>query len=266
MSVIPQIWRNLQTLIPDLNSSAASIVKRIVDVTGSYIDTVRLEILRSEQVIEQAVRSGRVTTIGYHINRAFYYQEGSNLVVINQATGELGYATIDESRNIIKQATIRVIANGEFIINVCTSNAQRNLVRLNPSQLAAFRDYYSNFITAGAIVQVASEEPDVLSATNLYVRYDKNYELNNIKADLYTKIHDIQLARRTSSMLYINEVEASLIEVDGILDAYLDTPTLSHYGTVTTPTDGSVLMESGYFNVDPAIYEWDTNKTIFEAI
>ena len=104
MSAVNDILTAIQRIIPSLNTSNAGLFSRIAQVVGSFIDIVRLEMLRSEQTVQQATKIARITTQQYYVDRAYAYQSGDRLVVIDPATQELGYATIDETKQIQENA------------------------------------------------------------------------------------------------------------------------------------------------------------------
>lgn len=266
MSAVDEIWANLGKTIPFLNTSKAGIIRRIAEVVGTIIDIVRLEILRTEQTITEATRIARITTEQFYLDKVYAYQEGDNLVVINNATQELGYATIDPSKQIIKQASMGSDSNGSFFVNVATANSQKNLVQLSASQLVDFKAYFDNFIAFGAQSDIASNPPAIFNAANLYIRYNKTYALTAIRQSVYDALHDLQIKPRNSVTLYINEIETYLTNIEGIDDAYFSGMTLTDGDNTIEPVDGTVLMKSGYFNFNPNLYDWNQNITIFEAV
>lgn len=266
MTSINEIWNNIQRIIPSLNTSAAGILRRITEVFGSVIDIVRLEILRSEQTIAEATKIARVTNQSYYIDQAYNYQEGDPLVVINQATQQLGYAVPDATKQIIKQASIGITSLGIFYINVATADSNNNIMRLSQAQLDAFREYYQNFIAMGAQCTVSSNDPAIFTAVNLYVRFYKTYNLDAIKASINTALHELQTVRRINSLLYINEVETYLSSLTGVRDAYFSDVAIQFNGESTFPQDGKVYLPSGYFNFDPELYNFSGIKTIFESV
>lgn len=266
MSIIDQIVTNIGLIVPNLNTSASSIVRKIAEVVGTIIDIIRLEMLRSEQTISQATKVARVTSQTYYVEQAYNYQDGDQLVVIDPSTQLLGYNPVDVNKQIIKQASIGINSLGVFFLNVATADSDNNIQSLSQDQLDAFREYYQNFIAMGAQCTVASNAPSIFVADNLYIRFYKTYNLEDIKSKINTALHDLQVVRRSSSRLYINEVESYLSAVDGVKDAYFAEPGISYEGTVTTPADGVIEMPSGYFNFDPAFYNFNANKTIFESV
>lgn len=266
MSLIDTIWENVQRLIPSINTSNAGILRKIAEVVGTVLDIVRLEILRSEETISAAAKIARVTSEAWYVEKAYAYQQGDQVVVVNEATQELGYATIDATKQIIKQASIGVTEGGLYYINVATSDANNNVVPLTQDQLNAFGAYYRNFWGIGAQIQAASNPPAVLSADKLYVRFDKSYNLDTIKNSINTGLHDLQMQRRTTNVLYINDIESYISGLNGIKDVYFSEVKVSQDGDSTTPQDGKIVLNPGYFNFDPNLYDFTKNITIFEAI
>ena len=74
------------------------------------------------------------------------------------------------------------------------------------------------------------------------------------------------MQRRTTNILYINDIERYLSGLTGVKDAYFSDVTGSQNEGVTTPTDGKIVLNPGYFNFDPNLYDFTKNITIFEAI
>lgn len=266
MSLINTIWDNIQRTIPAMNTSNAGILRKIAEVVGTVLDIVRLEILRSEQTIAAAAKIARVTSEAWYVERAYAYQQGDQVVVVNEATQELGYATIDATKQIIKQASMGSNQDGLYYINVATADANNNVVSLTQYQLDAFNAYYRNFWGVGAQIQAASNAPAVLSADKLYVRFDKSYNLDTIKNSINTGLHDLQMQRRTTNVLYINDIERYISGLDGIKDAYFSEVKVSQDSGITTPQDGKIVLSPGYFNFNPNLYDFTNNITIFEAI
>ena len=266
MSLINTIWDNIQRTIPAMNTSNAGILRKIAEVVGTVLDIVRLEILRSEQTIAAAAKIARVTSEAWYVEKAYVYQQGDQVVVVNEATQELGYATIDATKQIIKQASMGSSQEGLYYINVATADANNNVVSLTQDQLDAFSAYYRNFWGVGAQIQAASNAPAVLSADKLYVRFDKSYNLDTIKNSINTGLHDLQMQRRTTNVLYINDIESYISGLNGIKDAYFSEVKVSQDGDSTTPQDGKIVLNPGYFNFDPNLYDFTKNITIFEAI
>lgn len=255
-----------KAIIPDLNISDSSIVKRILDVVAVTMNIIDEEIQNSEAIIEASPRLARITTAEYMLDVAYMYQEGDPVVIVNQATKELGYATIDSSKQIIKQANVASTQIGVVRINVATTDSNNNIVSLDQLQLDAFREYFANFTPIGLNVSIASNTPAVFDATNLYIRYHRTYNLTDIQTRIATALHDLQLVRRNSIYLYVNEIEAYLTNIEGVRDAYFLNPRLEDAEGTQTPENGRFDLNPGYFNFDPTLYTYPSAKTIFEAV
>lgn len=266
MSAIDDIWTNIKKVIPNVNISSSGLFRKITEVFGTVIDIVRLEMLRSEQTIIQATKIARITTRNYYIEKAYYYQQGDPLVVINKATQELGYANIDPAKNIIKQASIGSTDIGVFYLNVATASSDRNIIPLNQNQLDAFRAYFQNYLAMGAQFSVASKQPAIFQCGELFIRYNQNYNLDDIKAKMTNAFKDIQMTPRSEPVIYINEVESALISIEGIRDAFFDEVQIKDGDTFLTPTEGLVHIDAGYFNFDPKIYDYTSGIVVFQAI
>lgn len=271
MATIDDIKINLQRLVPRLNTSASSLWTRICEVFAYFIDIVRLEIRRSELTIAQRTRATRITTRNFYIEKALYFQEGDSLEVIDSVTQELGYSVLDESKRIIKQASIIKTTVGSAILNVATADGDKNLTRLSQAQIDAFRSYYINFIGFGAQFEIASSEPAIWNARRLYVRYYSTSNLDSVRSLIYDALHDLQLQLRSNGVVYVNEIEAYLTNLDGIRDAYFSDIYLDYDGGRIEPDDGTILLTPGFFNFNPALYDWnrgpaeEENVTIFEV-
>ena len=74
------------------------------------------------------------------------------------------------------------------------------------------------------------------------------------------------MQRRTTNILYINDIESYISGLNGIKDAYFSEIKVSQDGGITTPQDGKIVLNPGYFNFDPNLYDFTKNITIFEAI
>ena len=74
------------------------------------------------------------------------------------------------------------------------------------------------------------------------------------------------MQRRTTNVLYINDIEGYISGLNGIKDAYFSEVKVSQDGDSTTPQDGKIVLNPGYFNFDPNLYDFTKNITIFEAI
>ena len=196
-----QIKAYLANILPNLNSSASAIWTRFVDVFSTIIDILTGEIGRSNTIIETAARSLRVMGQQYYIDKALAYQEGDDLVVVNDETLAMGYAETDTSKQIIKQVYTSVPDNGEIYLKVATTDSDNNLIPLTAQQLDAFKGYMKNWEPVGIAVTVFSQVPDRFDCAHLYVRYSRDYNLIAIQDNIKALLDQFQMQRLNRSAL-----------------------------------------------------------------
>lgn len=266
MSVINQIWLALVTTISGINTSLVGIFRRIVETIGSYIDIVRLEILRSEQTIAQSAPLARITSRNFFLNIAYQYQEGDPLVVVDPATQWLGYNPVDPNKRIIKQASIGFNQIGNFGLNVATTDADGMIVPLTQEQLNDFREYYLNYTPLGVQISISSQEPVVLTSTSLYITVYSGADIMAIHAALRQYMRDLQLMSRERPIVFINELECYLKSQPGIHDATFSNLHGVYEGADINPIPtGEIELPSGYFNIDPDFYNLAPGyKTVYD--
>jgi hypothetical protein len=257
--------------VPDAtNNSAASIWRRIVAVFASVIDILQLEMTRSQTRIEQAARNLRVMGKQYCTDTAFAYQDGDALTVVDEETLREGYAIVDTAKQIIKQAAVSTPDTGQIYIKVATTDSDGNLTALTAGQLSAFQSYMSRFTPIGMELTVFSADPDVLGTTNLYIYYSSDYSLTTIQGAMVQTLQQFQTAFNPDVPVYINDIENAIKSIAGIRDAYFDgikaTYTDAGGSHTELPVNGTLELHAGYFNFDPAIYDWTDNITVFTAV
>lgn len=265
-SFVDIVWANIVALISDVNSSVTGIARRMSEVFASFLDVIRSEIINSEETIQEGVRFARITTQSYYVEKAYEYQEGDNLETLSDYPLTIGYTVIDPTKQIIKQAVTSNTSTGIFTLNVATADSNNNVVPLTEAQLTAFSAYYRNWVAYGAEVPINSNTPAIFNADKLFIRYDKTVNEENVKQAIYQGLHDLQVVRRGTSRLYINELEGYLGRLPGIVDAYFSNATVTYADTEVAPIDGSVLLAPGYFNFNPDIYDFTKGITEFEDV
>lgn len=278
-----QIKAYLANILPNLNSSASAIWTRFVDVFSTIIDILTGEIGRSNTIIETAARSLRVMGQQYYIDKALAYQEGDDLVVVNDETLAMGYAEIDTSKQIIKQVYTSVPDNGEIYLKVATTDSDNNLIPLTTQQLDAFKGYMKNWEPVGIAVTVFSQVPDRFDCAHLYVRYSRDYNLIAIQDNIKALLDQFQMQRLNRSALYINDIESAIKDITGVRDAFFDGVTINRWDTsegegkyvpyvpddvASNPYQGIIYLYAGYFNFNDNISDFtaDSPITIFESV
>lgn len=258
-----QIINNIQSFFAFANESASALWKRFAIFMSDLVDIVNLDMSDTISIIENAALNHRVLNQGYYIDVALSYQEGDSLIEIDPNIHKFGYAVIDTTKQIIKQASIS-IENDSITLNVATTDNSGNLTPLTESQLNSFKSYYDNFTAYGIPVIIKSLEANpimLISGGVSTISYDSVYSLSEIILSVKNKLLDIQHNAILGKDYFVNDIERQLQEIPGVRNAYL--------GTVQVYTGGELKyfsnqlkFDSGYFNFQ----EGTENKFKYEPV
>lgn len=251
MSFFEDIRINLQKIAPVLNNtSASSIVNRIISTVASVLNIIRLEISNSEQTVESSARSLKVMGRQYYIDTALAFQYGASLTIVDPQTYRYGYATINPDQQIIKQLAISSTDNGMIVMKVAKIDNDGYITPLLAGELRSFSDYMNSFLPLGFQMQITSAEPAVLNCTSLYIRYSKEYSLSVITQQIKDVFLSFQAYLRGDDPLYVNDIESAIKSAPGVRDAYFNniSVTDSSKEDPITPVNGQITIPAGYFN------------------
>lgn len=256
------IIANIQSFFGFANQSASALWYRIATFASDIIDIINIELSNTETIISDAALNHRVLNQSYYVDIAKKYQEGVDLIEIDTTLHKLGYAQIDTSKQIIKQASVSIQDN--FItLNVATTDSNNNLIPLTPDQLSSFSSYFENFTALGLPVNIKSEEADVIeidSSQNL-ISYDSVISLDQLKQNISDKLDEIEQNVILGNTYYINDIVSQLMEVDGVINVYIGRVKITADSSTTT-TSNKIKLVSGYFNFK----EGTQNTFKYEAV
>lgn len=265
MATYDNIIAKIKQVIPNLNPSNAGIMARTSQIMATEIDIVRLEMARSENIIDTVARAGRVLNKQWYIEKSLAFQYGDTLVVVDPATQAEGYATIDASKQIVRQVAISTPDNGVIYLKVAKQNSSKDaLTQLTVEELREFIDYIRHFIALGITITPTSGVPDVLKAQRLYVRYNPSFPLNQIKTAINRVLVDYQFVLHGETPIFVNDIEEIVESVEGVVNAYFVGISIesSESPTSLAPTDGIIVSPAGYFNFDTTLTVDDENSVI----
>lgn len=251
MSFFEDIRINLQKIAPVLNNtSASSIVNRIISTVASVLNIIELEISNSEHTVEHSARTLKIMGRQYYIDTALAFQYGSSLTIVDPQTYRYGYATIDPTQQIIKQLAISSTDNGLIVLKVAKIDDEGYIARLTSDELQSFSDYMNSFLPLGFQMQITSAAPAILNCTSLYIRYSKEYSLSVIRQQIGEVLLSFQAALRGDDPLYVNDIESAIKSAPGIRYAYFNniSVTDSSEEEPITPVNGQITIPAGYFN------------------
>lgn len=251
MSFFEDIRINLQKIAPVLNNtSASSIVNRIISTVASVLNIIELEISNSEHTVEHSARTLKIMGRQYYIDTALAFQYGSSLTIVDPQTYRYGYATINPDQQIIKQLAISSTDNGLIVMKVAKIDNDGYITPLLAGELQSFSDYMNSFLPLGFQMQITSAAPAILNCTSFYIRYSKEYSLSVITQQIKDVFLSFQAYLRGDDPLYVNDIESAIKSAPGVRDAYFNniSVTDSSKEDPITPVNGQITIPAGYFN------------------
>ncbi len=107
--------------------------------------------------IDSRMASAIVASVAWYHKKALAFQLGDSLT-LDAETSDYGYATTDESKQVVKYAAVRDKGRSVQVLVSGEKNGQPT--PLDDTALAAFRKYMNRVKVAGVILNVSSQEAD----------------------------------------------------------------------------------------------------------
>ena len=149
--------------------SAVSVENIIFQIVASAIYVLETIFDKFRTDVDKRLSTAIVATIPWYHRICLEFQYGDELVY-DEATGQFGYANIDESKQVVRYASCRDIG-GAVRLLVSGENPDGDPTALSNSVLDVFKQYISRRKPAGILVDVYSFNPDRVSI-NMTVQYD----------------------------------------------------------------------------------------------
>lgn len=112
--------------------------------------------------IEEKISMAVVASVPWYYKMALAFQYGDSLV-LNERTQQYEYATIDESKQVVKYAAVR--DKGTSVQILVSGDEGGNPVALSNDVLAVFKQYMNRVKVAGVILNITSKESDNVTVT-----------------------------------------------------------------------------------------------------
>lgn len=112
--------------------------------------------------VEEKISMAVVASVPWYYKMVLAFQYGDSLV-LNETTQQYEYATIDESKQVVKYAAVR--DKGTSVQILVSGDEGGNPVALSNDVLAVFKQYMNRVKVAGVILNITSKPSDSLSIT-----------------------------------------------------------------------------------------------------
>ena len=117
--------------------------------------------------VEEKISMAVVASVPWYYKMALAFQYGDSLV-LNERTQQYEYATIDESKQIVKYAAVR--DKGTSVQILVSGDEGGNPVALSNDVLTVFKQYMNRVKVAGVVLSVRSKEADkIIIKAKIYV-------------------------------------------------------------------------------------------------
>lgn len=128
-----------------------------------------LEVIFDEYVntVDEKIKTAVVASVPWYYKIAKAFQYGDSLV-LNEDTQQYGYATIDESKQVVKYAAVR--DRGTSVQILVSGEKDGKPVALSNSVLTVFKEYMNRVKVAGVVLSIRSKNADkIIVKAKIYV-------------------------------------------------------------------------------------------------
>ena len=112
--------------------------------------------------VEEKISMAVVASVPWYYKMALAFQYGDSLV-LNERTQQYEYATIDESKQVVKYAAVR--DKGTSVQILVSGDQGGSPVALSNDVLTVFKQYMNRVKVAGVILNITSNESDNVTVT-----------------------------------------------------------------------------------------------------
>lgn len=200
--------------------------------------------------VENYVNTKQPASIAWYVQQALNWQYGDNVLV--NATGQLYYANVDATKQIIKQCSVTEVNESgvtTLLMKVAADDGSGNFIPLTSEQLLEFTAYMESVKWAGTYITIVSQNADVI----LYgydVEYSGLYSATTMLAALNAAINVFKYAQRFNALFYQSAFAECLLNVPGVIAVNKTTLTGTPSGGSSSTIGLSYALQSGYFNWD----------------
>lgn len=174
--------------------------------------------------ISNVINSRVNGTPAFYVNALLQYQKGDELTVREDGLA-FGYASVDEGKRIITQASYSESTQDEnidnkLILKVATGTAGE-LHALDGEELPLLRAYIDKIKFAGTRVEITSLEGDVL-IPRVSVYYDGAVPESEMYDNIEQSLKNYIMNTAFDSTVYVSDIIAAIRAAEHVTDVYID--------------------------------------------
>ncbi|MFR9574304.1 MAG: hypothetical protein SNG79_01430 [Rikenellaceae bacterium] len=240
-----EIQNNLESTF-ELSTSAAAEWSLWVNCFAYciYLFEVVMDTFKAE--MDADVAQEVAGTLDWYNSKCYDFQYGHELV-FDSTTGQLGYATTDEDRKIVKIAAVSV-EDYTLYFKVATQDDSGEVVPLSDVELINFKNYVDSIKFAGTKSQVISTDADSV-LYDLLVYYNPTTPVATVEENIKTALEEFKTSQEFGGILYTHLLIATVTAVSGVVAAKLNSlQSKSVEDEDYSDIDTMVTLHAGYYN------------------
>lgn len=195
--------------------------------------------------IENIIASEKIPTAAWYIMKAkeFQYQD---ILIVDPITYNVGYATIDTTKQIISSSTVLEGAN-KLILKV----RRKDTDILSIDEKTAFESYLFKIKCAGTQTVVQNFTADLLTL-DMNIVYIGSYTLASIQSAVETTINSYISNIEFDSKFNTNKLIDNLQNIAGVIDPQFNSASAIDELNNTTTFTHEYLSYAGYMSINPS--------------
>jgi hypothetical protein len=238
-----------QTTLAELDSpSTVSIWRGWIYVFAVIINYFEQFLASFYLEIDSKIKTAIAGTEEWYALKAKEFQYGDPLQIIN---GQPSYALIDESKKIIKAASVSTDRETGISTLKVAKLIGEDFEKLSDSESIAFLAYLDKFGFAGSKVIGRSLPADLIRIFT-QVQFNALYDLSELKVKVENAVKVYLKTIPFNGIIRVFDIMNAIKKVEGVVDVVVPIITLKPDGGVFTTVSTSSLTNSGYAKIDPS--------------
>lgn len=214
------------------NSSKMSVMDAIIWTSSSCIWAFEnlMDVLKVD--LAQDLNNRINGTPGYFANALLKYQSGDELVISEDGT-KFSYASIDESKNIIKKVAYEELDEAGFhdkisVFKIATE-VDGEFQRIDADEMVKIKAYLQNILFAGQHAVIYSRKGDVI-VPRVTVYYDGAVTEDEVYANLEESLREFIAQTDFNGKIYHQKIIDTLQTAEHVVDVHIDNTSTDHQG------------------------------------
>lgn len=241
--------------------SKVSLESILFDIFAFGVFVLEMLFDNHKKEIDTALYEQKSGTPRWYRNMSLVFQYGFDLLVDSDKYDNVGFTTDQiEASKIIKYCSVKESIESNRLTIKVASESGEDLIPLNVTQIAAFKEYLAEIKYAGVKINVVNNPADKLLLNmaiyrDVLVLDESGSSIINGGKPVETAIREYMKALPFDGELVLNDLIAKLRAVDGVNNAHIINATASAFNSATdayldfAPINVKTIPVAGYFEI-----------------